>query len=477
MPDRMSASMAERVRKATQPLRRRARHVGLATACLVCLVPLAAPSSSVAAAPILAITNPHNDQVIRTATLTFKGTTTIEPPAERAPITIAIHRGRNLGGAVVDSVTTEPEPGTTEWSVKTELEKGEYTAIAEQSEAGEGTLIGKSNPVTFTIDTTPTPPPPKVHITYPAPASSAVGEAQLFTGSAETVSGDGNVTVEIFAGSAVAQPALRSATVPAGANWSVTIGGLAPGTYTAQASQAGAGGIGRSEPVTFTLTPRTPGPAAPPPTAAFTWFPDVPAVGQSVVLVSDSTDAFSPISAFAWDLLGGGPFKPGGALLTTSFSTAGRHVVRLQVTGQSGGSSIASETIPVSAQPLKPMQPFPIVRIAGVKTSSGVRLSSLNVQLPVGARVTVACKGRGCKMRPQSRIATASAHARNASSVVLAFRAFERSFVAGVSLQVRVFSQGEIGKYTSFSIHRHGLPTREDLCLSALEPQPIPCPA
>ena len=100
------------------------------------------------------------------------------------------------------------------------------------------------------------------------------------------------------------------------------------------------------------------------------------------------------------------------------------------------------------------------------------------MQSPVGARVTVACKGRACKkLKPQSRVATASANNRHVSSVQLAFRGFERAYHAGATLEVRVFATGEIGKYTSFAIHRRGLPTREDQCLSALDPHPIPCPA
>jgi hypothetical protein len=255
------------------------------------------------------------------------------------------------------------------------------------------------------------------------------------------------------------------------------------GTYTARAVQLQQEGEkpnpGDSSPVTFTLTAAPAHPVGPsqPPTAAFTWFPGAPAVGQSVVLVSSSTDLSSPITGFAWDLLGTGPFGPGGPVISTSFSSAGDHTVRLQVVDARGAASTVSKTIPVSAQPLQLMQPFPIVRIAGVKTSFGVRLSVLSVQSPVGARVTVTCKGRACsKLKPQSRVAIASAHT-HVSSVVLAFKGFERSYRAGVTLQIRVFAAGEIGKYTSFTIHRRALPTREDLCVSALDPHPIPCPA
>jgi len=97
------------------------------------------------------------------------------------------------------------------------------------------------------------------------------------------------------------------------------------------------------------------------------------------------------------------------------------------------------------------------------------------VLAPVGARVTVTCRGRGCTMKPQSRVAITSARNRHASLVALTFRRFERSFRAGVTLEVRIFASGKIGKYTLFAIHHHALPTRVDSCLSALNPKPIAC--
>src|SRR5439155_19688428 len=151
-------------------------------------------------------------------------------------------------------------------------------------------------------------------------------------------------------------------------------------------------------------------------------------------LVSGSTDGVSPITGFAWDLAGGGPFRVAGPVLKTSFATPGNHVVRLRVTDARGVSGVAAETIPVGLRPLKRMQPFPMVRIGGVETPAGVSLSLFSVQSPVGARVSVTCAGRGCRTRSQSRIATASKRHRHARSVVLAFARFERSFRSGVTL-------------------------------------------
>jgi hypothetical protein len=125
---------------------------------------------------------------------------------------------------------------------------------------------------------------------------------------------------------------------------------------------------------------------------------------------------------------------------------------------------------------LKLMEPFPIVRIAGVLTASGVRLSVLSAQAPVGARVTVTCRGRSCPTGSESRVAASSSKKHRAAVVVISFRRFERSLRAGVVLQVRIFERGRIGKYTRFVIRHHGLPERVDECLGPAGRKPISCP-
>ena len=49
-----------------------------------------------------------------------------------------------------------------------------------------------------------------------------------------------------------------------------------------------------------------------PPAASFTWFPEVPRVGETVTLVSSSTDPSSPLTSFAWGLDATEPFGVGG---------------------------------------------------------------------------------------------------------------------------------------------------------------------
>jgi PKD domain len=286
------------------------------------------------------------------------------------------------------------------------------------------------------------------------------------------------VTVQLFSGSSVEGQLLQSATfaAPAGA-WSGTLAGLSPGTYTARAEQSDdTGNVGLSAPTTFTITgPGGAGAAAQapaPPAPSFTWFPSVPKPRETVSLASSSTDVRSPITGFAWDLTGSGTFAPGAQVISTSFATAGNHVVRLRVTAADGLSSMATETIPVLAPVIPLMQPFPVVRIASTDTASGIRLRVLRVLAPAGARIGVECKGRGCPARSASRIATAG----KVGVAPVEFRGFEHSLRAGVVLEIRISKAGEIGKFTSFQVRRRRLPLRVDACLGPTGAKPIGCP-
>jgi hypothetical protein len=427
--------------------------------------------SADAQATNLTITSPAGGDYLNTRAPTFAGSTTDVFNEELEifdPITVNIYEGASVTGQPVQTTPPTPRFKGPNWAVAAAENlprPGVYTAQAVQG-------MEKSEPVSFTLDTMP----PVVTLEAPANGSSTTSELQLFAGKAGTDPGDvPEVTIKLFAGSTAAGPPLEVLIVSASSgSWSV-YGALGPGIYTAQATQEdAAGNTGASLPVTFTIAPPAPHPNVPP-SPSFSWFPPAPVVGQAVTLVSGSTDAASPITSFAWDVAGNGSFDAAGPMLTTSFTTAGNHAVRLRVTDARGISSVATETIPVGLPPLRTMQPFPIVRIAGVQTGSGVRLSVVSVQAPIGSRVTVTCRGRGCRTKPQSRIASASKHTRHANSALLAFASFEREFRAGVTLEVRVGAAGEIGKYTLFAIHRHSLPTRVDSCLAALDPQPIAC--
>jgi hypothetical protein len=396
-------------------------------------------------------------------------------------VTLKVWKGTSASGTLVESASAPEGAGLWSLGPVAALPEGTYTAQAEQADVASNPP-GVSAASTFTVDTT-----------APAPTLSAAPESnglETVSGTAGIAPGDRKqVTAELFQGP-VGEPgqAYETITVNAKAEdaegvWSATFAGLPSGEYSVLARQSDeAGNTGSSAPQSFTVvapaSSSTGAPATPsPPTASFTWVPANPTVGQLVSFASNSTGGSSPLAGFSWDL-GGGQLVPGGPLGTTSFATPGPHVVRLQVTDASGLSSLATRTVQVVAQALKLMQPFPIVRIAGSETASGVRVKLLTIQAPPAAKVAVSCKGPGCKTKAESRIATASSTSRSrAGAIMLAFPRFQRALKAGAVLQIRVSKAGEIGKFTSFTIRRNKLPVRVDACLRPTSSNPSPCPS
>jgi hypothetical protein len=445
---------------------------------LFAIVPLAVAlgpaTAALAASPGVTITFPTNGSVSNNQTPTISGTT--EGLAElelENTVTVHVYAGAltTVGPGVEPVEVLKVTVTGATWSVTSAepLPPGAYTVQAQDSEVPLPSTL-----VTFSIDTTP----PRVTLTSPN-VSSTVGSSQVLAGAAGTEPGDlPGITVQLFAGSSIgSQSPLEAVAVEASnGSWSATFGGLSPGTYTARAEQVDeAGNTGMSSPVTFTLTTPAP-PASGPPAASFTWFPSTPAVGEPVSLVSRSTDPTSPLTTFAWALGSNAAFSVGTTVLTTSFTTPGDHVVRLRVTAADGLSSVASATLHVLRPPLALMAPFPVVRIAGVLTTSGVKLSVITAQAPPGARVRVTCRGRGCPTRSESLLVGSSSGKRKAGMVLLAFRRFERSLTAGVVLEITISKPGWIGKHTRFTIRRGKPPTRIDGCVDETGLKPIPCP-
>jgi Big-like domain-containing protein/PKD domain-containing protein len=428
-------------------------------------------SAAIAAPPSVTITSPLNGSISNNKTPFFSGL------AEEAggEVTLRIYSGPSVKGAATQELNTLLLAIGGRWSVgpAEELKDGTYTAQATQTNLASET--GVSLPVTFTVDTAP----PTVTLNRPSAPSDDTTPS--FTGSASDTT---PVTVQIHAG-ATAKGAIVSTAAATGTGAGWTSGTASPalssGQYTAVAIQPSSlvgNSAGRSEPVTFTVTPPpviTPAvpPAPAPPTASFKWFPSVPVAGQPVLLMSSSTDAASQITETAWALTGSGPFQGGGAVFITSFSTPGDHVVRLRVTNAYGLSSISTATIEVASPKIPLMQPFPVVRIVGTEIGSGVKLRLLRVQqTPAGARITVRCKGRGCPIK-SARAVTVSSR-RGVAPVE--FRAFERSLRFGLTLEILVSKPGEIGKYTRFAIRRGKLPERVDMCLDEAGGKPLVCP-
>ncbi len=437
----------------------------------LCLVATAiACSTASAAAPSISITSPADGGVTGEATPLISGVT--ELAAEEipfySPIVVTI---RDDSDPELPPLETETKvwPETSWYLAPPEpLTDGTYTLQAsEQRWPGEPAL--ESAPVSFRVDRTP----PHPAISTPASGSPIAG-AFAASGSAGTAEGDEPaISLEIFSGNPAAQNLVEAVEVQArGGAWSASIPGLSPGSYTLVAQQSDtAGNVGTSAPVQIAVTAPAPPPA---PHASFAWFPSDPQVGEPVTLVSSSSDPSSPLVQFSWALAPGGPLHQGTASMTTTFDSVGPHVVRLQVTDAAGASSQVSETIQVRHSPASLMEPFPIVRIAGRETRTGIRLSVLTVNAPVAATVTVRIRGPKGRAKSVSRVATAARGGR--ASVLLSFPRFARAIPAGSFLEVRVSKAGEIGKLTRLIPHRGGLPTRQDLCLTP-GGSPQRCPA
>jgi uncharacterized protein (DUF2141 family) len=419
---------------------------------------------------------------IDTATPSFSGSAGTAA-GDVASVELRIYTGSAISGTALRTAVVTPSAGTWATGPIEALPDGTYTAVAEQSNDVPKTARSASS--TFAVDTIP----PQVVLGFPTEGTSTNGSSQLASGSASLAPGDlRTITVRLYAGSATGEATpSETHTVEANAvngSWSTTFAGLAEGTYTVRAEQrdrAGNHSLSAARAFSVISAPETKTVASPtppaPPTASFTWVPSTPHTGERVSLISSSTDASEPISSFAWDLAGNGPFAASGPVLNTSFSSPGGHVVRLRVTGADGSASIATQTIQVSPPALILMQPFPIVRIVGSETSFGVNISLLTVLAPLAARVTVTCRGVGCRTKFESHIASAGSKSANASSVLLSFPHFDRALRAGVVLEIRVSKPGEIGKYTRFRIRRHRVPARLDSCLGPIEPNPIACPS
>jgi hypothetical protein len=212
------------------------------------------------------------------------------------------------------------------------------------------------------------------------------------------------------------------------------------------------------------------------PLASFAWFPAVPRVGESISLVSTSTDLTSPITAYAWDLADNGPFgafKDGGPVTSTTFATPASHQARLRVTAADHLSTIAVETIHMSSPAPGVLLPFPLVRIVGNDFRFRVRLRLLAVEAPDRSEITVSCRGRSCPARSVRQVAAS----RGGRLMWTRFRRFERFLSARLTLEVRVSRGGEIGAYTRFVVRRLRLPLRVDSCLDPAGIRPVACPA
>ena len=149
--------------------------------------------------------------------------------------------------------------------------------------------------------------------------------------------------------------------------------------------------------------------------------------------------------------------------------------MRLRVVDGRGAASVAEQVVhvatpaPASADSATLVSPFPVVRLRGRLTPSGLRVLLLTVSGPRGARVSVECHGRGC---PSGRFARAVP---SRGPRLVAMRHVRRTLRPGARLEVFVTQPGRVGKYTKFVIRRHGDPSRSDRCLEPGASRPTRC--
>jgi hypothetical protein len=126
----------------------------------------------------------------------------------------------------------------------------------------------------------------------------------------------------------------------------------------------------------------------------------------------------------------------------------------------------AATPVPTSGQVLhetarsrRVIRPFPVVRMRGVLTSTGAKVSVLSVRAPTTAKITLRCQGKSC---PASRWSRSDRKSR-----LTRMSRFERGLRAGVKITISVTRRGYVGKRTTFVIRRGQAPSRSDRCLSS----------
>jgi hypothetical protein len=212
-----------------------------------------------------------------------------------------------------------------------------------------------------------------------------------------------------------------------------------------------------------------------PPVASFTYAPSAPVAGDEITLTSISADPDGPLTSQSWELDGDTAFDDAsGPMTDVSFPVAGQYPVSLRVTDRDGAATVTTATLTVQPRPAEPISPFPVVSMLAVVGEQGTRVRELLVKAPVGARVRVACLGRGCPFT--SFVEKADVQAR--ASRLIRIRRFARHLLRpGTMIEIRVTKRGRIGKLTRFVIRKGRPPRRVDRCLAPGSKRAVRCPS
>ncbi len=260
-------------------------------------------------------------------------------------------------------------------------------------------------------------------------------------------------------------------------------------------------------------TPPVPDVVVPPPPAGGSGTPIVvPPLGDrtppTVTISSDARmtgtsaefrfAADEPVAGYECSL-GDAPFTPCTSPLTARVEESGSYVLRVRATdlaGNRGAAAVAAWTVvrasssgAVSRIEAAPppagaagsqsgpvlLTPFPLVRLVGLVYQRAVKVSLLSVRAPVGARISISCRGRTCPLRRSAQ--TVAAKGRRTVQTVTFGRLRNKRLGAGTVLEVRVTKAGRIGKYVRFTFRSGKAPKRSDLCLAPGRSTPSSCPS
>jgi hypothetical protein len=169
-------------------------------------------------------------------------------------LTIRSAGGQYWNGAAFAGATTWlTAAGTANWSYPfARPPDGTYTVSARTTDVAGN--AGGAATSTATVDTV------APAVTIANPITPSTNATPTLTGGYGFAGGDSaTVTVQVFNGAAPMGAALTAALNAVTHTWSVTVPALAPGTYTARASQLdGAGNTGLATTAAFTVTPVLP---------------------------------------------------------------------------------------------------------------------------------------------------------------------------------------------------------------------------
>jgi hypothetical protein len=204
-----------------------------------------------------------------------------------------------------------------------------------------------------------------------------------------------------------------------------------------------------------------------------------------LLVYGGQTNQTVPIERYDWELDGDNDFNDAsGIVLHRTFPLPGDYLVGLRVTDKEGafGSEFRAiqvrSTATVTPASLRLLSPFPTIRISGRVTKRGALIRRLTAIAPIGAKVTVECRGRGCPFKKASRVVRRRKNGSSkATTATVRFRKMEHRLLrGGATVTVSVTRQGWIGRYTRWTIRKSKPPKRRDLCLTPGSPRPAACP-